>query len=283
MNLTPKNIVKMERKRERGRPPSLDNYRKIIKALQEKPRGWSELEKITCVPKSSLDRILKFLESLGLVYKDDKTNMWFWYSHKLVLRSKEEFELFKKHSKELLPGIALLLKRLGITSISLKKYGFKEDAESDKIILEELLECAYKHLETGYPEVHQKIEECSKISKEIRVILNTIASHGTFESEYLQGTLENALSAEIPFSSKTERLSDFMLRVISLPWEAIARFKYKTEVAKLMELKERLVNVLKEIYGELSMLVLQIEEREEPILGECPKCPKIFIQIEKES
>ncbi|MGB9960241.1 MAG: ArsR family transcriptional regulator [Candidatus Bathyarchaeales archaeon] len=271
MNLTPKNTIKADIKRERGRPPSLDNYRKIIKALQEKPRSWSELEKATGVPKSSLDRILKFLESLELIYKDEETNMWFWYSHKLVL-NKEELEIFKKHSKELLPGLALLLRKLGVTSISLKKYGFKEDDEKDRVILEKLLDCAYKHLETGYPDLYQKIEECFNLSKKMGELINTI-------TPLLQNSLKTALVSEIPFRSKSDRFDDLIYRVLSLPWEAIARLKYKTETAKLMELKERLFILLKDIYPELNLLMLQIEEREEPILGKCPKCPKVVIQI----
>lgn len=272
MNLTPKNTIEADTKRERGRPLSLDNYRKIIKALQEKPRSWSELEKETGVPKSSLDRILKFLESLGLIYKDKDMNMWFWYSHKLVLNEKE-LELFKKHSKELLPGLALLLRNFGVTSISLKKYGFEEHDEKDRVILKKLLECVYKHLETGYPDLYQKIEECFNIIKKMEELFNTITPLE------LQNSLKTALFSEIPFLSKSDRFDLLVSRVLGLPWEAIARLKYKTEIAKLVELNERLKSLLKEIYAELNLLMIQIEKREEPILGKCPKCPRVVIQI----
>ena len=208
-----------------------------------------------------------FLKKLNLVYKDERSGKWFWYSHRHVFSSEEEKDLYLKHSEQLIPGLYRILHSLRAEIVSPRDLGFDK---GDEVILDKLEEDALQHIETGYPELSDKIEKCWEIWKEVASIIESVPP-----------VLENLVWEEIPLrKSKLVTLGEALSKIISLPIETIAKAIYKSEAAKLMELRETLVDILKDIYGELNLLILQVKSRREPLLGECPHCPRIAVRIE---
>ena len=250
------------------RAPKLEYFDRVFEELAKGPKRWNELKEATNIPEKTLSRILERISKWGVVSKNEE-GKWILnvYAHLYyrTFKSEEEKRLYLKHSEELLPGLYRLLQSLGaISKIPLKDLGFKKD----EIILEKLEECARSHIKTGYPELWEKIKRCCELWRKIADLIESISPD-----------LSIVVTYDIPLKKTlTEEFDDFLSKIVCFPWKSLVKIKYKRQVSRLIKMKEELLNLLKEIYGELILLILKIEKRGEPLLGECPYCPRITVE-----
>jgi len=253
------------------RPSKLEYFDRVFEELAKGPKRWSELKEATEIPEKTLARILERISKWGVASKNEE-GKWILnaYTHLYyrIFKSEEEKKLYLKHSEEeILPGLYCLLQSLGaIARGALKDLGF--DEEEDYEILEKLEEDARSHIKTGYPELHEKIEKCFDLWEKMGDLINS--THPDLNLVWIY---------DIPLKKpKTEKFNSFLARLITLPWDSLIKMRYKRQVARLIEMKDELLSLLKDIYGEINLLIIQIERRGEPLLGECPHCPRITIE-----
>lgn len=137
----------------------IDTLKMVLDLIKEQPRRFTELEKLG-IPKKTLERALKELEKLGVIYKDEEDGRWSWF-----LRQRKTTEKYKEHINEVTLGFELLTLDLKDPSYYLTSYNLVyEDEETpyEKQLLKmpywkylSLKNFALEHLKTGYPKVYE--------------------------------------------------------------------------------------------------------------------------------
>ncbi|MEM1589675.1 MAG: hypothetical protein QXQ47_02300 [Candidatus Bathyarchaeia archaeon] len=234
--------------------------KKVIDALKEGKKTWSELEALG-VPEKTLNRVLKdYLMYWDLVRKEGEYYVWF--ENLRVFKSRHEYELSVKHSRGLIPA-------------------FKKIMDVSASVEPKLYQAVKEHLKTGYPEIHHKLEKFETVyNSRFRYLFGKYKDRILTPDKFM--LLRPVKVKKGRFFSNTE--------LVPVPVQYII----KTEGANPDELKEidELSNLLrgvvtsletervyKELVGDISLLILKIEMGE-PLDGKCFLCPKIRIEEE---
>lgn len=165
--------------------PIRENIKKVIEALREGNKTYSELGSLG-IPEKTLDRILKDnLEYWGLIKKEG--SCWVWHENKQVFQSKADYELALKHSKNV---ILTTSEKQGLDQTSiiavLNELAFFEDNEEafrKRWVSDYYFDRKYllQHIKTGYPEILRLIQKYRELE-----IKQSFSDTDSKELEYVQ-------------------------------------------------------------------------------------------------
>ena len=148
-----------------------ENIKKVIDALKEGPRKWTELKAKLGIPERTLSRILDYLQYWGLAKKhkeDGRFGRWSWYEHVRTYETREDYEIALKHSEELFLGLdAILAEEVNLWLLLPHPLS---DLKGKNLLTEgkELKPFAEEHLKTGYPLMYEELIEFRKALSELR-------------------------------------------------------------------------------------------------------------------
>jgi len=248
--------------------------RKVIDALREGKKTWSQLQKLD-VPEKTLHRILKdHLEYWGLARKED--GHWVWYEQSKVFSSRYEYDLAIDHSRKLLPA-------------------FKNMLEVGVLVRHPLYSAAKGHLRS-YPETYEKLEKFEDVFNErIRELLQKHGHRIRTPDRFM--ILDPVKVEGKGFFGKVFGETRFKMRDVPYMIDfGYPEIKDINELKKTPEWKE--INELRdfldksrafseklafygELAGDIAVLCLKIEMGQ-PLEGTCTICPKVHISEEKE-
>jgi hypothetical protein len=213
----------------------------VIDALRKGAKTWSELKELKPeISDSTLEKVLKeHLQYWELAKEID--GQWYWYEYSRVFSSEQEYKIAVEHSRVLLSVFD------DIVSISF-------DSQIP------LFRAVVEHLETGYPQIYEKLVKFLNLMNE---------KNEELLRKYSQ-EIKNLQMGYVDYEYHPFQLLQFL-------------FCWKPKPENL-EMKNEMLSVLKplfEVYrslsGELSLLKLKIENGT-PLEGRCFLCPKVKVQ-----
>ncbi len=234
------------------------NIKKVIDALRENPRKWTDLKKITRIADKSLARILKdYLQYWGLVTNVE--GQWSWYQHVKAYATENDRNLAIDHSQKLLSHLHESgrkfneLNVLRITDILV----FDNSASL-------YIESIRKHLRTGYyPEIFEYMEQYKNLMDKsglFRISAYPIITVSDFELSKLDEVIEISEIANLPigYEPKDDDEGD---------GERIEAEKYieKVVLIEILTLQNRIAR-------RFISLLFSIENGN-PLRGLCDHCP----------
>ncbi len=231
-----------------------ESIKKVIDAIKESPKNWTELKEEN-IPDKSLQRILKeYLSYWGLITQDEY-GRWCWYEDIRTFDTRHEYELALYHSRRIVLSSEgnirydeidpfLTLDTLAILD---KKLLSNDD---DKKFLD--------HLKTGYPETYETLMA-------YREKLNQV---GFFTKEEVSKPYLGSLDYD--FESPAERVqiaASFRTGLTEISeWYS----NYDQEkIAELFNMRDLLVGRIYSIINSVSHNI--------PLKGHCDYCPRIRI------
>ena len=273
---------------------------KVIKALRNKRMRNIELQEELGIPEKSLNRVLKYLRHMGLVKKEEKKlGRWYWYEEMKEYISKSQYELFMKHSKDLMPSLQMLVQQdfeffwINPPTQRFNVFPAHIDEKSRVPFVEE-------HLRTGYPEIYdqlvefrevkQKEEEMkralvSKIEKEIESALRQLEPD---ESKWNPSGIRQSILDALDDDRQKLYLRDFIIEVKEFSADELfessirpdddenaIEIRSEESVGKFHRLREKGENLYRELVGNVYSLLMK--SRYEPLKGTCKMCPRVII------
>lgn len=158
------------------RLPIRVRMKKVIDALREGKKTWSQLENLG-VPEKTLHRILKdHLEYWELALKEGE--YWTWYEHSRVFNSRQELDLFADHSRKLLPALYNMLKAPAEDIfIDIRPPRPEQMAKDvDKQTMEQFIretknkEYTEQHLRRGYPRIFAQLQRLRELGDKLQEV-----------------------------------------------------------------------------------------------------------------
>ena len=126
--------------------------KKVIEALREGPKTWTELKNLG-IPEKTLQRALQdYLMYWGLVRKNQRH--YFWYEDIQVFNSDREYQLAIEHSRKLIPGLEGIILEFQSKLFKALDFLYRTDEYAEKMRLKDF---AKQHLKTGYPQIYKKL------------------------------------------------------------------------------------------------------------------------------
>ena len=217
------------------------HLKKIIDALREGKKTWSELANLG-IPEKSLQRALKEnLQYWGLAEKKD--NYWIWYDNLRVFNSDQEFKVAIEHSKKLLPAFDRI-----------KEFRFNFE---DSLYL-----AAKEHLRS-YPEIYQKLEKLEAVVNPKNKALIQKHSQSVMDRYKIDDpfVIFSFIVKWNPANSEDTTQRDRLLNELKPHLESLLKPYF---------------DIYREFSGDISLLELKIKMGT-PLEGRCFLCPKVKI------
>ena len=216
--------------------------KKVIDALREGKKSWSELRKLD-IPEKTLQRILQdYLQYWGLVEKKEK--YWVWYEYLRVFSSEGEYKAALEHSRKLLDTFDLM-----------KMFCF--DLE-DPLFLS-----AKEHLRS-YPEIYKNLEKLEEVTSQKNEEL----------IQRISQSINDPRKRLDQYKYHPFQIIPFLLTWNPSPDDVETRDNL---VAALKPDFEDCFQTYREFSGDVSLLKLKVEMGT-PLEGKCFSCPKIKIK-----
>ena len=232
------------------------SIRKIIDALRSGPKSYSQLADTTKISQSSLTNYLKPLSAWGLATKDEN-DLWVWKEYYRTYRSEAEFNSAISHSKIILPGLEGILARLGVVSFR------KQVIDQRSTRLENEIRLAMEHLRTGYPNLHQRINELWEMYAELA---------GRVPSPIMKFNYPLRIDES---AGLFDDLGDFLIKTDV--WYYICKLVDKDMIANIDEYHRRRDAYIRDIVADIALIIEHVERESEPLRGVCELCPNIRI------
>ena len=214
------------------------SMKKVIGALREEPREWSELKTELGIPERTLSRILEFLQDCGLAHKEDgRFGRWYWFEYLRTYETREDYGIALKHSEELFLGFdAILAEEVNLWLFLPHPIA---DVTGRNIVTEgnDLKPFVEEHLKTGYPTIRRKLIEFRKPLSELRNLRK-------YHVRYVFGTY-------IPSWVNTPK--------------------------PIKQVEKRRLESFRELADSFLVLKLKVEMGQ-PLNGSCQLCPKVHVK-----
>lgn len=248
---------------------------KVIDALRDGPKRWSDLVDLG-IPKKTLERILKnYLGGWGMVYKNEIDGRWYWRYSIRTYESEREYTLFQNHSEKLIPSLEKMVTSYPSYWQSIQMESFTSEPPVLKEEAFKLIPFVEEHLKTGYPDIWNNIKKVrDDLSKKKRVDEEIRKLMGKSGEELGLWPYSLRMSVEVS-------LSEILPRAVLPSVHKIDGFRKNAP-----ELLEEIVSIVKEwledykrLAGDIELLILKIKMGE-PLRGKCRICPWIKIKEE---
>jgi len=236
-----------------GRWPHSENLKKIIDAIRESPKSYSELSKL--VPGSTLDRyLIKYLSNWKLIYKGED-GRWRWFQDQTIYRNEQEYEIALKHSENIvIPMVGSETIRANpfysIDELTLLEYESLSDVD---------LALFKNHLKTGYPETYDKMLKYKEMLIEHDLIDRPHIPKLSCFIEFDHGDIYDR---EVSFYSSIKE---------GFSYDPEAIFDSGKELELVFNLRDNLVGEIYSIINEVKNGI--------PLKGHCQACPSNKIML----
>ena len=156
-----------------------ERLRKLLSAVNEGPKTLDDLKEIAKdVNLRALRYNLDDLQALGLIFFDESAGKYFPQKSKIpVFKSKRDYEIALKHSRELMCLDLEDMKHLDTSWIQLILYQLELVKLTDSNPLDRTYQnglMLMQHIKTGYSEVSNLVEELEKLKLEMNPIIRRI-------------------------------------------------------------------------------------------------------------
>jgi len=241
-----------------GRGLDARNIKKVIDALMQSPKSYSQLL-LLGIPERSLSRILKeYLSPWGLALKGEK-GKWHWFEFIRKFENKNDYELALNHSKRLV---------LSSPTDNLRYDAMEPFLAIDTLLYLEKLEgikniddvSFLRHLKTGYSDTYQLIIDCRELLDEFNYFRKRDINYGGLPLSHLRHDFDT-LDEQIQF------LASYGEDFIMIP-PYYSNYD-KDKIERFFGLRARLL-------GEIYSIVNGVKHNI-PLKGLCDYCPKIKI------
>lgn len=241
----------------------LSKRKKVLDFIHEMPRQTKELENLVNFSRSTLKRILKELEVLGVIEKRKK--YWRWYGYKYPKKlTPHQHTILYKHSKSLMPGLEPLLDTNPTDLLEYRKQPLSKD-QNEQLEKYRLSEYVEEHLRTEYPDVYKALVDfrylfykTNRLKKRVQVC-----------TENLKGERKPVLSRE-----KTE----IIIRVVGHP--LFLNDEDEEKFNKFIEARKQLSEARCKLVSGICRIQDSIKYSENFLKGRCKTCPNIIIKEE---
>jgi len=270
----------MANKRSKRYTEMRESLKKVVDALMEGEKTYSELLKLG-IPEKTLTRVLKdILEFIGLAIKTN--GYWAWYTYKKKYNP-TMLPLASKHAKQLAPGFEAVLPFHVPT-----RYTVGDNRVLTEQQINQLKENALAHIKTGYPNINNTLTQFRKLKSKLDKIqteettkfVNRLEREGKthlhIESKnaYLLGPFETEEELRDLMEKHDMTIHGFH-RVENGAWFMEGPIYFgKVEVANFLKTREALMQVNQSLSAQIGKLLLQIEWGH-PLDGECDSCREI--------
>jgi len=250
--------------------------KKILLAIGEGPKSFSELEKVMeDVDRRTLYYNLDDLKALDLIFLDEQTGKYCSTKLKTVksFNTKKDYELALKHSRKLilpnyskgvdLPWIYYILERVTDPAFSTGVEG-----RDSKMLIQ--------HIKTGYPEISTLLEKQESLNLEANRIIGKIREKHM--PGFLKFTTEGFHPGGFLFPLDDEYWSpetaEHFAEAKAERDKIIGPWTTKEEKASIQEYEK----VIKLMIGEVISLIGSVEHGA-PLRGYCDYCPHHRVSI----
>jgi len=283
-----------------GRKSSATPEREFIEALKRGGRTKQELWNVIKdnLPESSshkydavrkrCDGYLQKYKELGLVM--ERNGKFYWYIYPNLSREKKQL---KKHTKQLIPGLQLLLGSGTLRDSRTRKVIESYDSEDIDLIVS----CAEDHLRT-YPDIDTTMHSIrseqnqaqalrEKFESELMISIQSKFGDPTRESD-MRMRIDHVCNA-IPVSNNSEEMSTSyneptQVRFLLVPQAREKYYFVQTEKNKpfflqlrksILRAEENVRNLYLHFKTQVRSLILRLKS-DEDIIGSCPLCPQEY-------
>ena len=251
-----------------------ERLRKLLSAINEGPKTLDDLKEIAKdVNLRALRYNLHDLQALGLIFFDESAGKYFPQKSKIpVFKSKRDYEIALKHSRELMCLDREYMKHLDTSWIQLLLYQLELVNLSDSSPLDPTYQRGVmltQHIRTGYSDVAKLLEELEKLEPEINLIIKRIREKdhdffGMFGPGFAPPLEEKYLTPdEVKREAELKTERDKRLSWLSN--------KEKTKIEEYDKLYKLLI-------GELVFMASSVKN-EIPLQGYCDRCPQEHFSI----
>jgi len=229
---------------------------KIIDALRYGPKSYSQLAEATKIPQSSLTKHLDTLSIWGLATKDEN-ELWVWKEYYRTYKSEAEFNSAISHSKIILPGLEGILARLGVASFRKQFIDWRCALMRNEIVL------AMEHLRTGYPHLHQMVNELWAMYIELADNVPSSITRFNYPLRIDEST------------SGFDEFWDFLIK--HDVWYHLYKLVDKDMISNMDEYHRRRDAYIRDIVADVALIIEHVDKESEPLKGVCDFCPNIRI------
>jgi len=258
----------MPSKADRVRDKKRKRLKKILLAIGEGPKSFSELEKVMeDVDRRTLYYNLDDLKALDLIFLDDKTGKYCSAKSKVVkiFNSKRDYELALEHSRKLaLPKDSKHLDTLWI-QFKLDELGNPEMFGPENLDARMLVQ----HIETGYPNISAILGRLKSLYPEIASISDRLRKNPEFNPLAEFGLFPSGILYPPEEYLDTDTAKSFAER--------------KAEREKILTTQEKATideaeNLGKLLIGEIVFIGNSVKHGI-PLKGYCDHCPHLRVSI----
>lgn len=283
----PQNVRKMPR------GINIPNMKKVLNAIREIPKTYTEIKKETGIASSSLDRYLSDLSDLDLIHKIENKYVYTDYYRKL---SPQDYNLAFKHSKKLFDTEVFNNKKL----IDLHPYEildyiiFQQTKNNSLISLSSICShllngysselrdaiLGYKRLieEIGLQNLSQPpyLSDCLHLPNQSEISIESVVGVECLGENASEDLVQTENDYWIPSEEERNKITPHKLPVRFENTNQKETFKLpekiqKTTIIKLLSLRRTIVN-------DLIAIIFRLEHGV-PLDGVCKYCPKQYIEI----